>query len=245
MELYCSKRRGAGVAVNKLIHSPFCHRSRSIRLALAELGWDVHFEEEDPGTWRPELLALNPSGELPVLVVPGIATVAGTYAISEFLDEAARDYDTSDDHVLLFPGDSVHRAEVRRLVDWFHGKMERDVTLELFEQKLARRTNGHAEPPPNAENLRAAHANLRYHLRYVNFLADQRDWLAGRALSFADMAAAGHISVLDYAGAITWDEVPAAKAWYMKIKSRPAFRPLLADRLTGVPPAPVYAELDF
>lgn len=231
--------------MNRLIHFSFCHRSRSIRLALAELGWDVHYEEEQPNSWRPELLALNPAGELPVLEMSGVAAVAGAYAISEFLDEAARDYDTSEDHVRLFPGDSVARAEVRRLVDWFHGKMERDVTAELVDQKLLRRSKTGADGVPSAENLRAAHANLRYHLRYVNYLADSRVWLAGDDLSFADLAAAGHLSVLDYLGAIAWDDHPAAKSWYMRLKSRPSFRALLADRLTGTPPHATYAELDF
>ncbi|MDX2307655.1 MAG: glutathione S-transferase family protein [Hyphomicrobium sp.] len=231
--------------MNRLIHFPFCARSRSIRIALVELGWDVHFEEEDPSAWRPDFVALNPACEVPVLVVSGLATVAGVYAISEFLDEAARDYDTSDEHIQLFPGDSVARAEVRRLVDWFHGKLDRDATGELVEQKLVRRVRGAGEPPPSGENLRAAHANLRYHLRYVNHLAGQRDWLAGDALSFADMAASGHFSVLDYAGIISWDEFPAAKSWYMRIKSRPSVRPLLQDRLLGLSPAPIYAELDF
>jgi glutathione S-transferase len=44
---------------------------------------------------------------------------------------------------------------------------------------------------------------------------------------------------------VGWGEHPAVKNWYMKLKSRPCFRPLLADRLPGVPPASHYDNLDF
>jgi glutathione S-transferase len=59
------------------------------------------------------------------------------------------------------------------------------------------------------------------------------------------MAAAGQLSVLDYLGDINWDQYPSAKSWYMRLKSRPAFRSLLSDRLPGLPPHPTYVDLDF
>jgi len=36
-----------------------------------------------------------------------------------------------------------------------------------------------------------------------------------------------------------------AKEWYARIKSRPSFRPILADHVPGVPPPAHYADLDF
>ena len=36
-----------------------------------------------------------------------------------------------------------------------------------------------------------------------------------------------------------------AKDWYARVKSRPGFRPLLADRVSGVTPPTHYADLDF
>jgi glutathione S-transferase len=82
-------------------------------------------------------------------------------------------------------------------------------------------------------------------LSYIGYLADQRRWLAGDELSFADIAAAAHLSTLDYLGDVSWDEHATAKAWYARMKSRPSFRPVLADRLPGVPPPAAYANLDF
>ena len=61
----------------------------------------------------------------------------------------------------------------------------------------------------------------------------------------ADFAAAAQLSCLDYVSDVPWDKYEAVKDWYVKIKSRPAFRSLLADQVPGFRPAPHYADLDF
>ncbi len=71
------------------------------------------------------------------------------------------------------------------------------------------------------------------------------NWLAGERLSYADLAAAAHLSSVDYLGDVPWQEDETAKAWYARVKSRPSFRPLLADHLPGLPPPRHYADLDF
>jgi glutathione S-transferase len=74
---------------------------------------------------------------------------------------------------------------------------------------------------------------------------EQGNWLAGKAMSLADLSAAAHLSVTDYFGDIDWDRHPEARQWYAKIKSRPSFRDLLADVVAGLTPAAHYADLDF
>jgi glutathione S-transferase len=44
---------------------------------------------------------------------------------------------------------------------------------------------------------------------------------------------------------VPWDEDDAGKAWYARIKSRPSFRTILADRIKGANPSPHYANPDF
>ena len=58
-------------------------------------------------------------------------------------------------------------------------------------------------------------------------------------------AAAAHLSCADYLGDVPWDEDETAKDWYARVKSRPAFRSVLADRVPGMTPASHYADLDF
>ncbi len=231
--------------MNKLIHFRLCPFSRAIRLALAEHDQDVELVEERPWEWRPDFLAVNPAGELPVLQIADGRSLCGVYAISEYLAEAPG-VDPDEELLLpLFPGNREDRAEVRRLVDWFNGKFNREVTQELLHEKVYARVQPGADPRPNVDILRAIRTNLRYHMSYVNHLADRRRWLAGEELSFADLAAAAHISSVDYLGEVPWEEFAAAKIWYARIKSRRAFRSILADRVPGAVPATHYADLDF
>jgi glutathione S-transferase len=102
-----------------------------------------------------------------------------------------------------------------------------------------------AAPPPDTNVIRAARTNMRYHLAYIGYLVAQRAWLAGDQLTYADLAAAAHLSCVDYLGDVPWNENEAAKAWYARVKSRPAFRLLLADRMPGIAPAVHYGNLDF
>jgi len=225
-----------------LIHYPLCPFSRSVRLALAECGIGVDLEEQTPWEWRAEFLELNPAGSLPVFQDEGGLAVSGAYAISEYLDETPGDAQARG--FQLFPGEAIARAEVRRLVDWFHHKFHDEVTSYLVEEKVFRRF-GPNSSPPNMDAMRAGHENLRYHLAYVSHLAETRSWLAGDAMSFADLAAAAHLSALDYLGEVPWEDYEPAKNWYALLKSRPSFRPLLADRVAGFIPSGSYADLDF
>lgn len=222
-----------------------CPKSRSVRLALAEVGVEVVLAEERPWEWRAEFLALNPAGELPVLALEGGPLLCGAYAISEYFSEILADREKDGRRAPLFVSSPAERAEQRRLVDWFHGKLDREVTREL----LVERVYGHLMPDnahaPDPGALRAIRANIRHHLAYVNHLAHTRRWLAGDEMSFADLAAAGHLSTIDYLGECAWESYPSAKSWYARLKSRPSFRALLADRMPGISPAAVYADLDF
>jgi glutathione S-transferase len=228
-----------------LTHFRLCPHSRAVRLAAAELGLDCELVEERPWEWRQEFLALNPAGELPVLELDNGTTLCGIYAISEFLAEGLASSEETAPAILLFPGDAVHRAEVRRLVDWFVHKFHREVTQELLQEKVYARLQPHAAATPDVDFLRAIRSNLRYHLSYVNYLADRGRWLAGDELSFADLAAAAQISAADYLGEVAWEDYPIAKTWYARLKSRRSFRSLLGDRLAGTMPAAHYADLDF
>jgi glutathione S-transferase len=213
--------------------SPFC---RKVRIALAEKGLPFELKAENVGERRPEFLKLNPAGEVPVLVEPDGLVVCGSGPIAEFLEEAFPEH-------RLLPGDSAARAEVRRLVDWFDGKFNREVTANLLGEKIMKRMLRQGEPDTTA--IRAGHANVRMHLDYVGWLAERRNWLAGEQFSLADIAAAAHLSALDYIGDVPWDEHLAAREWYARIKSRRAFRAVLADHIPGVPPPQHYADPDF
>lgn len=232
--------------MHTLTHYRLCPFSRSIRIALIELGFEVALEEERPWEGRPQFLALNPAGELPILALADGPMLCGAYAISEYLGALPHDLHENVPLIELFPGLPDEQAEVRRLVDWFHRKFDREVTREILHEKVyARLRSGGDAHSPDADVMRAIRSNLRYHLKYLDFLSNQRNWLAGDTFSFADIAAAAHLSSIDYLGEISWETMPAAKSWYARIKSRRSFRAILADKLAGQPPPAHYADLDF
>jgi len=213
--------------------SPF---ARKIRVVLKEKNLDFTMKVEKTWERRPEFLALNPAGDVPVLIEPDGTVLADASAIAEFLDEVYRDK-------LLIGINALDRAEVRRLTQWFDGKLNREVTEPLVGEKMMKRFLGLGEP--NSGAIRAGKANLGYHLDYITFLVERRRWLAGDHFSLADISAAAHLSALDYLGDVPWDSHEPAKEWYARIKSRPSFRPLLADHIPGAPPPKHYADLDF
>lgn len=238
----------------KLTQFKLCPLSRSIRLALAERDMEFELAEERAWEWRAGFLALNPAGELPVLEIEAGIVLCGAYSITEWLAEGEaleRELSPVRRRMSLIPGDREDRAEVRRLIDWFHRKLDREVTRELMAEKVHPLVSRQMSPgiatgqAPSPGLLRAIRANLRHHLSYIGFLADQRRWLAGDDLSFADLAAAAHLSCADFLGEVPWADFAAAKAWYSRVKSRPSFQPLLADRIPGFTPPPHYADLDF
>jgi glutathione S-transferase len=210
--------------------------SRKLRLVLQEKGLEFTLKIEKWWERRPEFLALNPAGEVPVLIEPDGTVLADAGAIAEFLDETYRDK-------LLIGINPIDRAEARRLVAWFDVKMNREVTDGLLGEKVMKRLTGVGQPDSTA--IRVAKANLAMHLDYISYLAERRRWLAGDHFSVADISAAAHLSALDYLGDVPWDEHEPAKEWYARIKSRPSFRPLLADHIPGTPPPKHYADLDF
>lgn len=227
-----------------LLHQSLCPRSRYVRLILGEYGIEARLVEERFWERREDFLTLNPAGEIPVLVVEGEPAVAGATVIAEFIEET-RPPSEADDRLL--PAAATARAEVRRLANWFNDKFHAEVSGPLVNERAFKRhmTSAQGGGPPDTDVLRAARNNIRYHLAYLGWLVRTRDWLAGERISFADLAAAAHLSAADYLGEVPWNEDEAVKNWYARVKSRPAFRPILADTLAGLPPPANYADLDF
>lgn len=226
----------------KLIHFPLDPFCRRIRVSLGEYGSRAELIEERPWEGRPSFLALSPAGALPVFIDDDETTAVGIEAVAEYLDETRGSAAKT-----LIGVTAAERAETRRLVAWFDGKFHAEVSGPVLTEKVIRRflprTAGGGSP--DMGRVRSALTMIRWHLDYVGHLAETRNWLAGDRLSAADLAAAAHISAIDYLGDLPWHENAAAKAWYQRIKCRPSFRPLLADQLRGMPPPRLYADLDF
>jgi len=223
-----------------LLHMPLDPASRMIRIVLAEKGLLTKLIETRPWDDEGALAGKNPAGSVPVLIdkppTGGEIAVCPVLAIMEYLEE-------THTSLRLLPSTSAGRAEARRLADWFIVKFEAEVTDMTLRERVDKRLQRRGQP--DYERLSQGAKALAWHLDYMAWLLDKRPWLAGETYSFADIAAAAQLSALDYISATPWSDFPAIKEWYARIKSRPSMRPLLADRIDGLPPPAHYDDLDF
>lgn len=220
----------------KLYHTPLSPFCRKIRMLLKEK--ELAFELVNENVWdrRREFFVLNPAGEVPVLMDENNTAICHSTAICEYLEEAypERNY---------LGATAADRAEVRRIIGWFDTKFQEEVTQNLLFEKIYKRLWQYGEP--SSEAIRAGKRNILYHLDYIAYLTGDQQWLAGDKITVADMAAAAHLSALDYLGDVPWDHSPKAKEWYALVKSRPSFRHILMDRVMGVKPPSYYENPDF
>jgi len=212
--------------------SPFC---RKVRLSLAEKRIECELIEERYWEQDADFLRRNPAAKVPVLKIDG-RTLSESAAICEYLEEVYPD-------VALMPQKADERYEVRRLVGWFDDKFHREVTANLVYERVNKKVMGQGYP--DSKNVKAGAKAIKFHLDYLTWLLEHRRWLAGNEMTLADFAAAAHLSSLDYISDVDWNRSETVKDWYAKIKSRPAFRSILADQVPGFPPPPHYADLDF
>lgn len=217
-----------------LVHHSISPHSRKARLIMAEKKMLFVLKEEEPWKISQDVLDINPAGDLPILIFDG-NVIAGNYAVTEYLEESNPQYK-------LLPEEPKERAEVRRIIEWFDIKFYNEVYKYIVTEKIIKRFQRQA---PNSKILKAGINNLKFHLEYIDYLADRNNYLAGRDISLADLSAAAQLSIIDYLGDIPWNDYKNAKLWYAKIKSRPSFKDVLKDNIRGIQPSVNYTNLDF
>jgi len=219
----------------QLYHHALCPFSRKVRIVAGEKGVPLELVREHPWERRDGFARLNPAGQTPVLVKGG-TVLADSGAIVEYLEETI-------EAVPLYGSGALERAENRRLVAWCEGKFYSEVVVPLLSERMFKRLV--TRQPPDAAALRTAARAAEGHFDYLDDLLDHRRWLSGVTFGIADITAAAQISVADYLGGIDWIGHEPLKMWYSALKSRPTFRPLLAERMEGLPPPAHYDKLDF
>jgi glutathione S-transferase len=179
---------------------------------------------------------MNPAGRTPVLYDSEKRVVlVDSRAICEYFEETV-------DKAPMINGTAANRAEIRRLVALFDENFFADVAAPLLHERMKKRLV--YRQSPDSRSLRDAMRLANEHLDYVDYLIDNRPWLAGATMSLADLAAAAQISVADYLGGLDWSGHEQARGWYSVFKSRPSFRPLLAERMDGIQPPSHYSDVD-
>ena len=212
--------------------SPFC---RKIRLFLGEKKIEVELVEEQYWKKNPDFILRNPAGKVPICQIEG-RNYSESMPICEYLEELF------PDPPLIAKG-KEECYEIRRIVNWFDDKFYNEVTGKLLNERIIKKMSGQGFP--DSKNVKEGAKKIKYHIDYMAWLLDRRRWLAGDKMTLADFAAASHLSSLDYISDVDWNRSSVVKDWYAKIKSRPAFRSILADMVPGFAPPRHYNDLDF
>ena len=220
-----------------LYHYPLCPFSRKVRLLLRERSIDPDLITETFWGKRKEFLKMNPSGDVPVLIIKK-RKICGHYAITEFLE---------DELGKILPEDIDEKNECRRIMDWFDRKFHNEVLNIILHEKVERQflSVDQGGGLPRLNRIKVGIHNLNFHLNYLEKILSNRYCLVSDKPNTADFTAVAHISCLDYLGDIPWKRYPRVKEWYGKIKSRPSFRSLLTDQIMIIPPRGKYVSLDF
>lgn len=220
----------------QLYQFPLCPFSRKLRLLMGEKNIAYELVREDPWAASEQFGNLNAAGTTPVVVNESKGIVlADSRAIAEYFEETV-------EKSPMINGTSAGRAEIRRLVALFDECFYRDVTAPLLLERMKKRIV--YRQPPDSRALREAMRMAHGHLDYMDWLIDNRPWLAGATMSMADLAAAAQISVADYLGGIDWNGHEQTRGWYAVFKSRPSFRPLLLERMESIKPPDHYGQVD-
>ena len=136
---------------------------------------------------------INPEGQVPVLMVKDGEYIVGASVIIEWLEDSISFNN-------LIGEDISFRAEVRRIMEWFNRKFNSEVEATIVYEKIMKVFIGKGNPDANV--LRVGRKNLLIHMQYIDWLSKNRDWLAGKSYSMADICAAANLSILDYLGEI-------------------------------------------
>jgi glutathione S-transferase len=214
--------------MRKLIHLTLSPPSRVARLVLGEKRLTFDPVQSD-----------DAQAHLPVFTDLDGSRVEGLWAVIDHLEG------TYPERALV-PDDPIQRGQTLRWLDWAMGALAERATRKILYEKAPQRfTGAPTVGAPDMNVIRQGREALKAAMAMIGKAAETNGNLVTRECLLADVAVAAHLSALDYFGEVPWSEFPAAGEWYVRMKSRPAFRSLLSDRLPGQPPVMHYAELDF
>jgi len=185
-----------------------------IRLAAHQLGVELTLKDYglfDGATRKPDFLAKNPNGRVPLLEFEDGRTLAESGAILCYLAEGSR----------LWPADRWQRAEVLQWMFFEQYSHEPYIAVARFwlayapKEQLEKKR--HLVPEWHAKG-NAALAVMQTHLA-------RRDWFAGGSYTIADIALYGYTHSAAEGG-FDLTAYPAVGAWLERVAGEPRHIPL-------------------
>ena len=185
-----------------------------VRLAARQLGVEIALKEYglfDGLTRKPEFLAKNPNGRVPLLEFEDGRCLAESDAILWYLSEGTA----------LLPSERWSRAEVLQWMFFEQYSHEPYIAVARFWLAFA----------PKEELEKKRHLVSEWHARGNAALGvmqahlTRHDWFAGGRYSIADIALYGYTHAAADGG-FDLDAYPAVRAWLQRVAAQPGHVPL-------------------
>ncbi|UWQ15202.1 glutathione S-transferase family protein [Aliiroseovarius sp. M344] len=180
----------------------------ALTLELSEMAWEPVFVDFFNGESRsPEFLALNPMGEVPVMI-DGDVTLSQSGVIQDYVSSKSGK---------LGGRSAAERREILRWQFWDNHKMSSVAGNTRFLMNFL------PEDKRPAEVIAFNQARLKSAYKVLEGELSQRDWLVGDQITLADISCAGY---LFYPEPFGFDraEWPAIDAWLTRISETPGWK---------------------
>lgn len=190
--------------------SPYCQKVRIV-LAEKDLSYETIFVDLQKGEQRrPEFLALNPYGKVPVLIDEDEVVYDSTL-INEYLED---EYP----HPPLMSARSGERARARMLEDFADNSFTVPISMLLAELQKPEGTG-------NEERIQRYRAEVVRVLELLERRLEGREYLAG-SFSLADVAFIPRLLILPNLGIEVPGRLKNVLGWIERLKLRPSVKQL-------------------
>lgn len=180
----------------------------ALTLELAGVGWEPVFVDFFKGEARsPEYLAINPMGEVPLLV-NGDITLSQSGAIQDYIAELTGRFGgkTSDE-----------RREILRWVFWDNHKLSSQAGMTRFLMNFL------PEDKRPAEVIAFMQGRLKGVYATLNTALEGRNWLVGDEITNADISCCGYLYYPEPFG-FERKDYPNIDAWLDRIADQPGWK---------------------
>jgi glutathione S-transferase len=157
-------------------------------------------------TRKPEFLAINPAGQVPVVVLADGCPLAQSNAIMLHLAEGSS----------LIPGDAYERALMHQWLFWEQYSHETAIAVRRFQKTYLKRPESEIDPSLTLKGERALALMDRHLVDRSHFVADY--------LTLADIALVAYTRWADEAG-FDLKDWPCVHKWVMRIETELALQP--------------------
>lgn len=202
-------------------YSPMSSATR-IHWALEELGvpYERHKIDLAAGDQKkPEYLALNPNGKVPLLVADGVP-IFESLAILLYLGET---YGVDKG---LFPALGLERAEAFKWMAWAN------VSLGDAIMRIIRNSDRFPAEQRNENAREQAKKDLVELWGMIEKALEGKEYLVGGKFTLVDLAVAGYVMITGRFG-VDISSLKNVQAWSARVTQRPAMGRVMAEYMGG------------